>query len=104
MITIEAYRDAGDSRCDDVIEPLLGESLDAALCRARAELDAQSTRHQITTLELIRVRFDVRLGDLITAHDPAQGESWVGKVTGIKHRLEFGEIATTLTVERPIYA
>ena len=103
-VSIEAYRDAGDVRCDDVIEPLLGDSTAAALHRAKNELDATAVRKQTTTLELITHRLDIQLGNLVTALDPSQGAAWVGKVIGIKHAFGFNTISTSLTVERTVYA
>ena len=45
-VTIEVYRGAGDWPGAEIREPLLGESLEAALARGRAALDADSPTFQ----------------------------------------------------------
>ncbi|MBK1699727.1 hypothetical protein [Thiococcus pfennigii] len=101
-ITIEVYRGAGDRPGEDIVEPLLGDSLAAAQARGKAELNARATLMMSETLELVSPRPDLFCGALIEVNDPDQGEPWRGKVVGIAHALHPGEAPTTLTVERPI--
>lgn len=100
-VTIEVYRHGGERPGSEIREPLLGESLDAALARGRAALDAQAHPMQTTVLELTAPRLDLRLGDLIEVSDAEQGASWRGQISGIRHSLAPGDPPTTITLERP---
>jgi len=100
-VAIEVYRGAGDWPGAEIREPLLGESLEAALARGRAELDANAHGWERVSLE-IDYRTDLALGDLIEVDDPLQGAAWRGCVVGIAHRVQEGAPTTTLNVRRPI--
>lgn len=101
-VTIEVYRGTGDRPGDEISDALIGDSIEAALARGRAELDASAHRFQITTIELVRPRFDLRLGDLIAVSSAAQTAILRGKVVGVRHAPKGGEAPTTLTVEHPL--
>lgn len=101
-ITIEVYRGAGDRPGDEVRDDLLGDSLQSALARGRAELDAHAHLCITTALEMVAPETSVQLGDLVAVSDPDQGAEWRGKVIGIKHQMEAGAAPTILTVRRPI--
>lgn len=103
-VSIEVYRGAGDRPGDEVNDALLGDSIEAALARGRSKLDANAHPFQITTLELVRPRFDFRLGDLISVSSAAQTAVLRGKIVGIRHAPKGGEAPTTLTVEYPLDA
>lgn len=100
-VTIEVYRHAGDWPGAEIREPLLGESLEAALARGRAELDANAHGWERVSLEA-DYRLDLALGDLVEVDDPLQGAPWRGQVVGIAHRFTGGAVTTTLNVRRPI--
>lgn len=100
-ISVEVYRGHGNRRGDEVSDPLIGDSLPAALARGRGELDASASARITTTLELVAPRMDLRLGDLVAVTDAAQGQSWRGKIVGIQHTCSLGAAPTTLTIERP---
>ena len=97
-VTIEVYRDAGDRQGDPIEEALLGDSLDAAIARGRAELDARAHATIDTTLELVAPRLDLLPGAIVEVSDPEQGPPWRGLVTGVRHGM--GDPPTALTVER----
>lgn len=98
-LLIEVYRDAGDRTGDPIHEPLLGESLSAALARGRAELDAHAHARVTTTMELVAPRLDLLPGALVEVSDPAQGASWRGLITAVAHSMAQGAAPTTLTLE-----
>lgn len=100
-VTIEVYRDAGDWPGAEVREPLLGESLEAALERGRAELDANAHGWERVSLEA-DYQPDLALGALVEVDDPLQGVAWRGQVVGIMHRFTGGAVTTTLEIRRPI--
>ena len=100
-VTIEVYRGAGDRPGAEIREPLLGESLEAALARGRAELDANAHGWERVSLEA-DYRLDLALGDLVEVDDPLQGMAWRGQIVGIAHRFAGGAPTTTLDVRRPI--
>lgn len=99
---IEVYRGAGDRRGDDIQEPLLGSSRQAALARGRGELNAQAHRWQRVEL-VLAYRDDLALGDRVAVTDAytADRPPWIGRVIGIAHQLSPGAQLTTLTVARP---
>jgi hypothetical protein len=101
-MNIEVYRGDGARRGADIQEPLLGTSLQAALARGRAELNAQAHRWQQVEL-LLPYRNDLALGDLLSVTDAYAVESptWVGRVIGISHQISPDAMLTTLTVARP---
>ncbi len=100
-VTVEVYRGAGDRTGDEIREPLLGDSLPAALSRGRAELDARAHGWERVEL-LLGFRPELRLGALVAVDDPLQGARWVGKIVGISHQDDGAVLDTTLTVRRPI--
>lgn len=100
-VAIEVYRDAGDRPGAELREPLLGESLDAALARGRAALDDQA--HGWARVELqCGYRPELSVGDLVAVDDPLQGARWVGRIVGIAHRDDGAALDTALTVRKPV--
>jgi len=83
-IEIEAARNTGTHRAQDIIDPLIG-SIPCALSRAKAELDARANRITIITLSVIP-NANYRNGQLIEIRDANQGRPWKGKITAIRHR------------------
>jgi hypothetical protein len=99
-LAIEVYRDQGDCPGAPIDEPLLGDSLPAALARGQAELDASAHTWIQTTLELVAPHFALQLGALVAVSDPNQGAAWRGRIVGIAHRLSLGAAPTVIEVER----
>lgn len=101
-VSISVYRYGGDRDGGEISEPLLGDSLQAALARGRAELDATAAGRRTVTIEVL---FDpaYRLGGLVAVLDPLFGVPWRGKITGVAHK-DGGILTTTLTVERSLDA
>lgn len=97
-ITIEVYRDAGDRHGGEISEPLLGDSLPAALARGRAELDAHAWQQRTLDIEAVFAPTR-RLGDLVEVMDPTLGAAVRGKVVGIAHQDSGESVITTLTLE-----
>jgi hypothetical protein len=100
-LTVEVYRNAGTRPGDEIREPLLGDSLAAALARGRAELDERAHAWERVTLEL-DLRQDLTLGDLVRVDDPVQGATWTGRIIGIRHADDGATLTTTLDVRRPL--
>lgn len=100
-VTVEVYRGAGDRPGAEIREPLIGDSLVAALARGRAELDANAHGWERVGLEA-EYRPDLARGDLVEVDDPLLGRPWRGLVVGITHKLDGGAASTTLDVRRPI--
>jgi hypothetical protein len=100
-LTIEVYRGAGDRPGDEIREPLLGDSLPAALARGGAELDERAHPWERVTLEM-DLRQDLALGDLVRVDDPVQGATWTGRIIGIRHADDGATMTTTLDVRRPL--
>lgn len=102
-LAISVYRYGGDRDGGEISEPLLGESLVAALARGRAELDATAASRRTVTLD-VAFSAAYRLGALVELDDPIVGVPWRGKITGIAHQDtaggDGGVLMTTLTVER----
>ena len=90
-------RGAGDSRGQDVSDPLLS-TLPALRERGRVELDSNDN---IQPVELQTVfRPGVRLGQTVQVIDELQGVSWRGKVVGIRHITGGGILETALSIMR----
>lgn len=98
MSAIEVYRAAGDRRGEPVIEPLL--SNDALIHRGRAEMDAHAHPLNRITLSLV-FRPGVRLGQLVTAPDPASATPVCGKIVGMQVSVRQTEIEQAINVEVP---
>lgn len=101
MIDIFVQRDEGDKRGDDIVDPLIGGSLPVAIQRGRNELDDTATPMQTVTVEAV-YRDGVRRGKLALFNDSLRGLSWLGKVTGITHRVQRGVVTSTLQIKRPV--
>ena len=100
-ITIEVYRNAGARPGDEIREPLLGDSLPAALARGRAELDDQAHAWERAELEL-DLRQDLAIGALVRVDDPVQGATWTGRIIGIRHADDGATLTTRIDVRRPL--
>ena len=100
MKAIEVYRGDGDHPGPDILEPLIGNEA-AALVRGKAELDAHA--QPVQTVRLVTPhRPGLKLGQLVKVTDVRQGPTWIGKITGIEHRLDGKAVLTTLNLERPL--
>lgn len=98
MIIIEVYRDAGDRRGNDVVDPLIG-SVPCAVERGRVEMDAQAHPRTKVTMTIV-YRSGLRPGQLVKAMD-LDGTWYIGMVTGVAHNLVAGKCTTTLTIDKP---
>jgi len=99
MKAIEVYRGDCSQPGPDILEPLIGNE-SAALMRGKAELDAHAQPVQTVRLVMPH-RPGLCLGQLVRVTDARQGPAWLGKVTGIEHRLDGKSVLTTLNLERP---
>lgn len=98
-VTIEVVRGDGARDGGEILAPLLGASLQAAIARGRAELDASAHPRDRVSLTL-DYRPDLLLGMRLEVSDPELGASWQGQVVGVAHDWD-GEIAeTVLTMDR----
>ncbi|WP_295440928.1 hypothetical protein [uncultured Thiodictyon sp.] len=98
-ITIEVLRGTGDQSGAEVSDALLGSSIDAALARGRAELDARA--HARARVQLT-IDYDpaILLGMRIAVTDPEMGETWQGSIIGLAHVWVGVAAETRLTVDR----
>lgn len=94
MATIEVIHGAGDRRGNDIIEPLLSDSV--LIVRGRAEIYEHAYQVNSVTIEAL-FKPNIRLGNIIAV---ASGpENFVAKITGIA--IEVANIPThKITVER----
>ena len=99
-IAIEVIRDAGDRDGGEIIEPLLGSNLTAALARGRAELDAHALPRDRITIELDMIDTDW-LGRLVEIIEPAGGAPWRAMVIGVGHTWDGRTATTQLELSRP---
>lgn len=98
-VDIIVLRGAGDKRGDDIVDPLLSQPV-AAVERGRNELDARAQPMQPIQLKIV-FRTGLALGQLVEVVDAMQGAVWRGKVAGISHRVEGGDLHTVLDILRP---
>jgi hypothetical protein len=98
MTDIIVIRGQGDRPGDDITEPFLA-TVQAALARGRAELDARSDVARTVRLTTL-YRSGVRLGQLAEVYDALQGMAWRGKITGITHHFSGSQLITDLDIER----
>jgi hypothetical protein len=93
------------AEAQDIVEPLLGDSVPAATERGRTFLCEEGTGEQpivYTTL----FRPGVRLGQLVEITDSILGINFRGKVISISHKVTRGgqfdpfKILTTLTIRK----
>lgn len=101
MVDVIVQRGAADRPAADIVEPLLA-TIPAALARGKTEMDHGEPADAISLTIAPR---DVRLGETAGMSDPVAGR-WVGKVTGVQHRLETDDaghviLDTTVDVEVP---
>lgn len=98
-------RGAGDRRGEDIIEPLLGGSVPAALARGRNELDNQASSPQSVSVECV-FRTGMRVGQHVRFYDFDSGEAWDGKITSLTVHQSVSttgvpELIASMQVERP---
>ena len=99
-VTIEVLRGEGARDGGEIREPLLGDSLTAAVARGRAALDATAHARDRVSLNL-DFRPDLLLGQRLEVADPELGATWQGDIVGLEHEWD-GEIAETrLEIDRP---
>lgn len=98
-VTIEVTRGAGARDGGEILEPLLGDSLDAAIARGRAELDAHA--HDLDRIE-IELEYSPAwaVGVRVTVTDPELGAAWQGDIVGVDHGWSATGALTRLTLER----
>lgn len=99
-VSIEVYRGAGENRGDDIVEPLLGDSVVAALARGRAEMDDSARPRSSVTLTTPFLPH-ARSGLLVEVPDPLSGTTWRGRIVGVQHKIDPPTRITELRVERP---
>lgn len=99
-IKIEVYRGSGGRHGGEIRDPLLGESLEAALARGQAELD--QTAHGWVRLSVTTDwDLDLRLGMLIRLTAPHQPRPITGRIIGIAHRCVDEVMLTYLDLAVP---
>lgn len=89
-----------DRRGEDIVDPLLTD-LEAAIDCGRNAIDAASMSEEVDiSMVPLPAAF---VGGLIETHDALYGESWRGKITGIRHSVTQDGIPTTsLRIVRPV--
>jgi hypothetical protein len=100
MITVEVIRGAGDADGGEILEPLLGDSLEAALARGRAELDQHAHGHDRVAVITTTYRPELLLGVRLAVADPDLGAVWYGTVVGVEHLWDGTLAETRLTIDR----
>lgn len=99
-VTIEVVRGDGLRDGGEIREPLLGDSLQAAIARGRAQLDANAHARDRVGLTL-DYRPDLRLGQRLGVADPELGAVWQGDIVGVEHAWDGDVAETRLTLDRP---
>ena len=74
-----------DKQGDDIVDPLLSTE-EVGLSRGRAELDENSSAHQLNTL-VINYRAGLQLGQLVEVVDLMLARVWKGKIIGITQQI-----------------
>jgi hypothetical protein len=92
-------------RGPDIVDPLISNEL-VARERGRKELDDNSGLQEIQLQTVFRSQDPistkgVRLGQTVLVHDELQGGAWRGKISGIRHSNQGGQVITDLTIQRP---
>lgn len=98
-LSIEVKRNGGDRDGGEILEPLLGESLPAAIARGRAELDATACAFDRVSL-VLDYRPDLYVGHRVQVSDPDMGETWQGAIVGIAHVFDGERLETRLEIDR----
>lgn len=98
MIDLIVVRGAGDQYGADIENPMI-TTTPVALQKGRNVIDESSG--QQTVILVCNYRVGIRRGQTVTIMDALQGQTWVGKVSGIAHRTYGTALLTELTVERP---
>jgi len=99
-VTIEVLRGEGASDGGEILDPLLGDSLQAAIARGRAELDAAAHPRDRLTLTL-DFSPELLIGQRISIADPELGAVLQGDIVGVEHRWPGSIAETVLTIDRP---
>jgi len=100
-MNIIAYRHSGNVAAPSIVEPLLGESIAAALQRGRNELDVRAEGLQ-ESKTVTRYLPGLELGKLISFDDTDTGKVEVGKIKSISHTISPStrKVSTSLTLQR----
>ena len=99
-MNIVTYRYSGNVAAPTIVEPLLGESIAAALQRGRNELDVRAEGLQ-TSSTVTRYLAGLELGKLVSFDDTDKGTVEIGKVVGITHTIGGArKVQTTLNIQR----
>jgi hypothetical protein len=98
-VCIEVKRGAGDRDGGEIMEPLLGDSLPAALARGRAALDQTACAFDRVSLSLDYAP-GLYVGHRVQVADPDMGETWQGMIVGVAHAFDGQSSETQLEVER----
>lgn len=93
---------AGLTPGKDIIEFILSSNL-AQRSRGLAELGKRGSDIQVADMT-IKYRTGLRIKQMVEVQDSLQGVSWKGKIVGISHRVDNGQISTRLDIERPTLA
>jgi hypothetical protein len=99
-ITIEVLRGEGARDGGEIRDPLLGDSLPAALARGRAELDtaAHASDRVVVSLDY---RPDLMLGQRVEVSDAELGATWQGDLVGLLHTWDGRIAETRAEIDRP---
>lgn len=88
MLDIIVRRDPyGPYKLEDVIEPLLGSSVDAGICLGSALLDEKGTGAQVVEYT-VYYRAGLRCGLIVQLYDSLSMRTIVGKIVGISLTAE----------------
>ena len=82
---IIVFRPPGDKEGDPIVDALLTTEA-VGRSRGRAELDENSSAHQLNTIT-INYRSGLFLGQLVEVIDLALIRVWKGKIIGISHQI-----------------
>jgi hypothetical protein len=98
-ITIEVVRGSGTRDGGEIVAPLLGDSLQAAIARGRAALDASAHARDRIRLTL-DYRPDLALGQRVAVADPELGAVWSASIVGLVHTWDGDTAETRLDLDR----
>lgn len=80
------------------IEDRLICQVDVALQKGRNECDENSGLQSVEITSFLRT--DLRCGKLVLVEDSLQGESWVGKITYVRHYVSLDDTYSDVRVVR----
>lgn len=99
MTDLIVIRFLGDKEGDDIIDELLSTDA-AALSRGRAELDQRATA-QVERVVTVPYEAGVELGQTVQISDTLQGQTYIGKVTGLDYANELASALLSVTLAVP---